>query len=166
MPGRRAGRARRSGAAEVVEERGRPLASRMWRSAIRSRSAVDTPGASELLDQREDLGDDPAGGPHLRDLGLGLARDHAGRSVGCGAAIPAAASSAAIVVGDLVDLLEAVDREEDARLPVVVDDLARAAPSCWAIRARTVSGLSSARWYSSEPSMSQTPGDVRRAETS
>ena len=38
------------------------------------------------------------------------------------------------------------------------------APSCWSIRLRTVSGWSSARWYSSEPSRSQTPGRAGRAE--
>jgi hypothetical protein len=47
-------------------------------------------GLERLLDQREDLGHDPAGRPHLRDVGLGVALDHASLPTG---ATPASVST-------------------------------------------------------------------------
>ena len=83
----------------------------MWRSASRSSSAVETPGLQGLLDQREDLGDDAAGGSHLGDVGLGVALDHVCPPTG---ATPASVEDAVDRRGDRRDGLLAVDGVEHA----------------------------------------------------
>ena len=89
----------------------------MCASARRSSSAVETPGLSSLLDERQDLGHDPAGPAHALDLGARLAGDHR-------QAFPAGRSTAAsMLVGDRVDVAAAVDGPQDALRPVVVDDV-------------------------------------------
>ena len=144
----------------VALERGHgPVACGCSSSAIRSRWPVETPGLQLGLDERQHLGHDPAGAAHLLDLWPRLAGDHAQAAL---AGDASQRSSSA--VRDGLDRLAAVDRAQDAR----------AAGSGRRPRGTAAAGRragpgrrrrwSSGRWYSAEPSSSQTPGDPRRVE--
>ena len=117
-----------------------------------------TPGRELRLDEREDVGDEPAGHGHALDLAAPLARDHrAMRRRGPAGRLEQGR-------GDLLDRLLAIDGASARRVGVVVDDLVHRRQLLLHARRTVASGCRRRAERAREPSMSHTPGRLRRLD--